>query len=290
MSEETKAAVIEDDGSESTFETTMQEIDKAVDDVAAEHNKAKEESVQKESSDKPEAEAEVKPSEKEDLEVDDSNVGAEEDGGGKAPDVTDAQVERAIKAGMTLADVKKINDPEVLDRLCDRLEATASTKADEKAEADVGDDDFDMPDLDPEEFDENLVAWANAAKNIIKRQNEIIKGMKQGEKLSFFDSQVNALGIEVGDKKAVLNKKYEALLAGYEATGENVTEAEVFQEAAKLVLGDEIKAAREKSDKADLAKRNKLLVNRPSGQNASVHKDPLDEIAEEIDRKFFGKK
>lgn len=266
-------------------EALKQDIDKAVDDVVA--SKKKDLPEKKEET----AEAGVPEPEKDNLEVDDSNAGAEVvTEGGKAPKVTDAQIERAVKLGISFADAKN-TDPAFLDRVCDAMEAKVPANAEAKDEVVEGAvDEFEIPDLDPEVFDETLAAGWSAMKRLIAQQAEAIKNLSQGKQTSWFDSKLNTLGVDVGDKKDALKSKFDVLAAGYKASGQQVAEDEVFSEASRLVLGDELKAAKEKSDKEDLTKRNKLLVNRPTNHSTTPHKDPLDEVADEIDRKYFGKR
>lgn len=291
MKDEVKVDVVESDNDDTAVVEATQEIDKAIDDMVA----AKNEDMANEDDSKSDTEVSDTSSEKENLEVDDSNQSEKEDSvGDDVPTVTDAQIERAIKAGMSMADARKITDPALLDRFTEMLESKSSGKADEQEESETGaasdDSEIDIPDLDPEEFDETLVQGWSAMKALIKQQSELIKNMSQGNKASWFDSKVDSLGFDVGSKKDALKTKYDVLAAGYKAANVEVSEGDVFEEAARLVLGDELNAAKEKSDKADLSRRNKLLINRPTSAKATPHKDPLDEVAEEIDRKFFGKK
>lgn len=270
------------------------QIDKIIESKDAAEKKAAAEAAA--SQDEEGAAEVVKPDadEKEDLEVDDSKTGAKEDAkGGEAPKVTDAQIERAIKLGISFADARSA-DPGFLDRACDALEAKTSGNADaeENGEADAaGEVEVpEIPDLDPEEFDETLVQGWSAMKTLITQQSELIKNLSQGNKTSWFDSQVGALGVDVGDKKDALKTKFDVLAAGYKASGQQIADDAVFAEASSLVLGDELKAAKEKSDEVDLKKRNKMLVNRPTNLGAKSHKDPRSQIIEEIGQEFFGQK
>ena len=299
MSEEKKEDVVVDDSVVDQEASEIAEIESGIDKIIEQKAKSRKASdsaaVSTGDEGSPDTDTEKEEDDDKNLEVDDSKAGAKVDEGGEAPKVTDAQIERAIRCGISIADAK-LADPGFLDRTCDALEAASkasSGKSDEKPEGDGedADDDFEIPDLDPEEFDEKLVEGWKAMQNIIKKQSALIKQQAQGAIKSWFDSQVESLGVDVGDKMGALKTKYEVLSAGYKAAGEKVSESDVFSEASKLVLGDEIKAAKEKSDREDLGKRNKLLINRPTHVDAQKAKgDPREEIIEEIGREFYGKK
>lgn len=220
--------------------------------------------------------------------------------------VTDDLIERAVKAGLSLKDAQSITDPELLTRVVERIESTKKA-ADEKLPAgekkeDAQDDDASdpldgIPDLDPEEYDEKIVAGFKAMKDIIKLQRQELSAMKtrSGGDGDAITKQLQKLGQDYADaapagsgERAELEKKLRVLKAGYKAAGEEIAENDLFAEAAKMVLGDVVdegKAAR----KADqVAARKKLHLGRPSGTSIKPKGDVFEDVAKEIDA-VFGK-
>jgi hypothetical protein len=64
----------------------------------------------------------------------------------------------------------------------------------------------------------------------------------------------------------------------------------VFKEAVSLTLGESVAKVKTAKKEEALKSREKLLINRADGARVTPKKDALDETADEIDRKFFGKK
>lgn len=132
--------------------------------------------------------------EKEDLEADEFTPAEEEESGGETPDeeeeegspddslsaITDEHVERAVKAGLSIKDAKAFTNAESLERVCEQLEAAGG----DGDGGDAGESDAEtslvdsLPDLDPEEFDERIVEGFKTMKQLIRSQDEIIKGLK----------------------------------------------------------------------------------------------------------------
>lgn len=241
------------------------------------------------------------------------------DGEGDEPaQIPDALVERAIKAGMPYADVRSFKKPDALERVIGVLEKKrAATDGGDSAggEKAGGDGEADIvaaiPDLDPDKYDEEVVNGFKAMKDIIRKQQEVITGMRGDGKArdaAWFDSQVAALGeayveaVGAGDrsklasgspqaaKLAELEGKFNVLAAGYKAAGKDVSRETVFKEAVAVVLGDVAAKAEASLKSAELEKRKKLHINRPSGSRATPRTDAFSDVADTLDRKYFGKK
>lgn len=228
--------------------------------------------------------------------------------------VSDALVERAIKAGMSMADAKEFQKADALERVCAVLEkrgdagAAAGDKKDEKAEDDPL---SSIPDLDPNEYDEKVVAGFKAMKDLIRKQHEALADMRKTgetrESMSFLDSQIATLGKAYTEAvgaagvkldpaspqakaRAELEGKFNVLSAGYKAAGQDVPKETVFKEAVSLVLG-EVKSKADADEKdAALKKRDGIKINRPSGADYKPKGDALAETASILDKKFFGKR
>jgi hypothetical protein len=283
---------------------------------------AREIPAKSESKDKPEPKQDLPPTEVQDGD----GKGAEAptgvdkekkaDEGGQPPElIPDALVERAIKAGMSISDARSFKKADALERVTGILEKRR-VAGDQEAAGDDKKDEADdplaaIPDLDPEKYDEGVVNVVKALKDVIRKQNGVIQGLHSDGKArnaSWFDSQVATLGeayVEaVGDgnrskmdpnspqakKVAELESKFKVLSAGYKAAGAEINNETVFEEAVAIVLGD-VKAKAETALKgAELEKRKKLHIARPSGAGVKPTTNVEDDVASELDRKYFGKK
>lgn len=234
----------------------------------------------------------------------DSEVDGAEDDGGKVPAedaVTDALLERAVKAGFSLGEARKFPSATMLEGVCDRLEVKASTddggeggKKDEIEEVDLFEG---LPDLDPEIYDEKIVAVFNGLKDVVRKQYSVIQGMETGKASTWFESQVSALGkpfekaLAVGSGKlAELKEQFDVLVAGYKASGkEDVDLKSVFDTAVTIALGDVKKEIADAAAEKVLGKRGKQHISRPSGKTSKPTTDAFEDVAKEIDAKFSDK-
>lgn len=217
--------------------------------------------------------------------------------------IPDDLIERAIKAGMGMAEARQYPNAGLLSIALGRMEASAKN-ADAPADSQAGvsgepakDDDLlgGVPDLDPDEYDEKIVAGFKALKDIIRQQHETIKEMRGGQSSDWFASQVDGLGSGVAEaltpeKRDALKTKFDVLTAGYKAAGQDVERGVVFREAASLTIGDEIAAASSADKGARLEKRAGQHIARPSGHRQQPKGDAFEDVASELDRKFFDKK
>lgn len=237
----------------------------------------------------------------------------------KADAPSDSHIERAIKAGIPMADAKSFQSASALERVCTLMETRAADgkvaagdkKDGKNAEADVKDPLESIPDLDPEKYDEQVVAGFKAMKDIIRSQQQVIQSVKAdgvSRDGSWFDGQVAKLGegfveaVGNGDrskldpagpqaaKRAALEDKFTVLSAGYKAAGKDIGREAVFGEAVSIVLGDVSAKVAEAARAEKLAKRVTQHVARPTGAKATPTPDVFEETAAKLDRKFFSKK
>jgi hypothetical protein len=234
----------------------------------------------------------------------------------KPVEIGDSHIERAIKAGMSIADAKEFKSPAALERFCSMLEAKKADKPDGKDAKPVAHDELlndinAIPDLDPAEYDEKVVAVFKALKGIVLRQHSTIGDMRDNQTRgegNWFDNQIAALGDGVVDavgkgtkekldpkssqaaKRNEIEDKFSVLSAGYKAAGKPVEREAVFSEAVKLVLGDVAAKQSETEKAAVLAKRATQHISRPNGSRNAPSSDPLADVAGALDRKFFDKK
>lgn len=321
---DTKEATMEAKPEESVPAAVVTEIDEAIG-QAIEEKKSDEAPASEESAaeEKPASvedtpkEGEEDPAVQGDEETDESDqepqgeespvADAEGEEGSPSPEVerSDELVTRAVRSGMSLRDAKAIvsQDADALERQIQLLEKASQPQGDKASEgegdasagvgAGVGADPLEgIPDLDPEVYDENIVAGFKAMKSVIKQQSETIQQLSSGGEKSWFNKQVESLkmGNLDGAKQAKLNDQFDALKAGYAAQGKEVDDGVAFQQATQLVLGDDIEAAAEADKGKKLKQRAKLQTNRPGGPAVKPKGDPLTEIAEEINQEFFNKR
>jgi len=138
----------------------------------------------------------------------------EDEDGEETPVADDALIERAVRAGISLADAK-VTPVESLGRIVGQMEAAGKKSGeDDSSEVAEEEDPFDkLPDLDPEEYSEEVVSTFAFMKEQLKSQRDEIKAM-QGSKqesseaadveagnafIGWFDGEVAGLGAEYED-------------------------------------------------------------------------------------------
>jgi hypothetical protein len=220
--------------------------------------------------------------------------------GAKPGEITDAHFERAVKAGLTMADAREFRTPEALDRMIARLEAK-SGEGDGKPPADAKKDEeadplADFPDLDPEVYDEKVVKGFKTLKEIVKGLLSSKQDRERSKDAEWFSNQVKGLGKEAAaelGKAGVadsLKDKLAVLSAGYKAAGKSVEREAVFKEAVAIVLGDAAARDAQAVTADKLRKRGTQHISRPSGNRSAPASDVFSDTAAELDRKYFGRK
>ena len=214
----------------------------------------------------------------------------------EAPPISDPDIERAVKAGLSVSEAKSFQSKSLLLSMCDRLEGMSSQDGVGKISAKTTQDGEDadpvasIPDLDPDEYDEQIVSGFKAMKEIIRAQQDTIKGMRTQAVGDWVGDQLEGMkDLTGGDstKETAVRLKFDMLTAGYNATGHDIPKQEVFSEAAKLVLGDEMKSARAEANRDAAKRRSGQRINRPSSNRVKPRADVFEDTAAEIDRKYF---
>lgn len=223
--------------------------------------------------------------------------------GGDTPEsggISDDLIERAIRAGIPMKDAREFKSAELLERMCGKLEEKAKPADGQSpgGEASDGKGDEDplagIPDLDPNEYDEEIVKGFKNLKDIIRKQQEMIVTLGEGApRQATIDSRLQQLGDAFAkaapagsEKRAQLESKVSVLKAGYKAAGETVDEDAVFQEAVQLVLSDVQAEVSEASKAESLKKRKGLHLNRPTSAGFKPVGDVFAEVADELDARF----
>ena len=236
-----------------------------------------------------------------------------------APD--DALIERAVIAGMSLADARAVPDAEALGRFVGMLEAKAQKPGDDDDDGKGGNNDGEeesladsLPDLDPERYNDDMVQFGKTSKDIIRKLEQQVRDASKPtdaaieqaarESTDWFDGKIEALGDEYVDvlgkgnraaidanssqfgKRRDIAEKVAVLASGYEQNGKHVDRNALFDEAARLVIGDKMREVAAARKTRDAAKREKQRISKPGRNRNEATQLVEDEIAAELDAKF----
>jgi hypothetical protein len=273
-------------------------LDKAVvDDIdrAIELDSKKSEELSDDNDEKTDDEEEENIEESDDnVEVDEDSEDIEEDDS-EDDTVSDEMLEKAINLGIPIAEARKLGS-DLLSKKLKGLEEDKSKVDDSKSSSSIDELLDSVPDLDPEEFEEDLINGFKSLKDIIREQAATISALSGKTKDSEFDNQINnsdevvtKILKESPDKKAQLKEKVDILTSGYEAVGKDVDRDAIFKEAVSSVLSEDIAKASNDAKKAKAAKREKQLISRTSGKKGEAKGDVFDDIGKELDSIFFNK-
>jgi hypothetical protein len=238
------------------------------------------------------------------------------------PKLSNEALTRAIRAGLTFEDAKSFANDEALNRVSASIENAHKPVEEENEESDEDDLFAQIPNLDPEEYEEGVVNTFEALKKVIQKQQEELKSMKEyqariadagrqnyaKETEKWFDSQISGLGEDLSEilgngeyskldrsssqfaTRDQIANQTAILIAGYQASGIQIDRDKAFQQAVKLVLGDEMAKASDKKLNADLDKRSKQHIQRANTKQAKHKGDTVAEVAAMLDEKFFSGK
>jgi hypothetical protein len=198
----------------------------------------------------------------------------------------DALVERAIRAGLTLADAKAFTTKESAERVLAVLEEkTTSTKGkkdDDSAEDPAGE--LSLPEIDEAALDDldpsiaELIKSQNAALKALSAEvSTLKKAGTTAEAKGFFETQYGALDEKVRShvdavKKTQLKQKFDLLEKGYKAAGEKVDRETIFKEAVSITLPDVMAKAAAEAKSAKVASRKGLVIAPPGGSSGKTTK------------------
>jgi hypothetical protein len=198
----------------------------------------------------------------------------------------DALVERAIRAGLTLADAKAFTTKESAERVLAVLEEkTTSTKGkkdDDSAEEPAGE--MSLPEIDEAALDDldpsiaELIKSQNAALKALSAEvSTLKKAGTSAEAKGFFETQYGALDEKVRShvdavKKTQLKQKFDLLEKGYKAAGEKVDRETIFKEAVSITLPDAMAKAAAEAKSAKVASRKGLVIAPPGGSSGKTPK------------------
>lgn len=203
----------------------------------------------------------------------------------------DDLIKRGILAGLDVADVKAFQSKEQAERILAALESKAEPKS-QKAEGTKKDDgagfpadDFEkavkeMEDAKDEDgnpdYDPKFISLFKTMSALLKSQSTEIAALKKAgataDVQSAFDKSFSGLdeGVRAhvdAATKSKLKAKFNFLKSAHESAKDKATDAEVFEEASKIVLGDLISNAGAEARAAAAAKRQALALARPGGES-----------------------
>ena len=178
---------------------------------------------------------------------------------------------------------------------------------------------LEFPTLDPEEYNPEVAKAFEQMKAIIEKQQAEIDGVRDGQQqaesnskeraasdtVAWFDKQVEGLGDEFETvlgkggyndqaqgsptyiKRDSIARQMSVMLAGYRATGQKMpSNKEAFDVAVKLVLSDDIEAAKKMKLSKKLATRGKQHINRAGGKKSAPIGDPEDDTVALLNKRF----
>lgn len=189
----------------------------------------------------------------------------------------DAIIERGVRAGLSMQDILAMPNAEFAERMVATAEKAAGiSPTNKETEQDgAGKEPADELGKTIEEMEQDGGYDANMLKMLkgLYAENKSLKASRDTEaKKTFFDTQFGGLDESVRShvdavRKSQLKSTFDMLKAGHAAQGDKATDEQVFQEAAKLALGDLMGKAAEERKAAAISQRRNLILARPGGEN-----------------------
>lgn len=287
----------------------------ALDDAVEEHLRANEppqEDEEKLSPSDKETKDDQNAEQDRDLDSKDGKEEGETDGD-KAPVVSEALLERAVRAGLSMTDAKAVSDEAALTRIVESMEKKSATgndgeSADESGDENPDDTDAEIPDLDPDRFAGELVDVFKTMKATILQQNKVISELKNGggspSQATWADAKFADLGkdyesvfgkgnyseLEKGSPEASardrLQRHMTFLIEDAKLDGKTLSQSDAFQKALETGFGDVVNKIKGSTVKEKAAQRARKATNRPrssDGRFASERSDYSNDADREED-------
>jgi hypothetical protein len=242
-----------------------------------------------------------------------------------------AVLEQAVRAGIPLDDASLMPESALQNVIASverevlaakeraQSEIASQKKEEEQKEPNPLDN---LPKLDPEVYDEDVIRAFDQVSEVIKSQSKQIEDLKvASEKASshgqdealreagrWFDDRVASLGedfhdslgkgtwssLSQGSSQAANREKIaeqiDVMASGYTATGRTVPPRdELFSKAARFVLQGEFDRVREQRLSDAMTKRSATHLHRPGSSNVTKNMTPAEEAAAAVNAQFFGK-
>lgn len=236
------------------------------------------------------------------------------------PQISDEVLTRAAQVGIPVEVARTFPSEVTLQAWIADRERTATTDTTDKTKTETKDPLDELPKLDPEVYEPEVIAVVDKLTNAIRQQRDQIKELSdtaqnstevtQGEAVremeQWFDGQIEKLGDDFTEalgkgghqslnrgspqyaKREELATQVGVLVSGYQASGlEPPPRDEVFQAAAKLTLGNEFQKVHKRQLTKELKKQGSQHISRAGGQTATSKQSAEEEIAAKIDEKYF---
>lgn len=241
--------------------------------------------------------------------------------------ISDATIERAVQVGFSLADARSFGDEVALDKISREMLKDKKELEDFRRMSVVEDEGTeepadlfaDMPKLDPDQHEPQVIEMFDKMKEMIRAQGEDLLAMRTSQEDSlnasvnasarevgrWFDEQVVELGKDFSDtlgeggleslnqgssqyaKRNEIAEYMATMLAGYDAQGKVAPSREdVFRDAARHVLQDDYDKVKSEKLSGKVARRSKQHIQRTGGQKASAMPTADEEAAAALDAKF----
>ena len=241
-----------------------------------------------------------------------------------APIISEGVLELAVQSGLSVAEAKTFGNDQILLKAIQILRPISGTEKKEESTEQV----LllsDLPDLDPEQYEPEVIASFKKMKGAIQEQQKVLEQIVQETQASqanqatqnereitaWFDGKVTGLGndyektlgkgshgsLDRGSsqyaKREEIADHISLMAAGYSSTGREVPPLDVlFDQAAKFVLQDEMNGKKEKQLSDRLRKRATQHINRAGSENVGTPKTAESseaELASMIEKTFFKK-
>ncbi len=243
----------------------------------------------------------------------------------EAPVIGEGALELAIRSGFTVAEANSFGNEQTLIKavqiINEKTPVGVAEKENVKKELLLS----DLPDLDPEQYEPEVIASFKKMKGAIQEQQKVLEQIVQETQASqanqaaqnereitaWFDGKVTGLGndyektlgkgshgsLDRGSsqyaKREEIADHISLMAAGYSSTGREVPPLDVlFDQAAKFVLQDEMSGEKEKQLSDRLRKRATQHINRAGSENVGTPKTAESseaDLASMIEKKFFKK-
>ncbi len=233
--------------------------------------------------------------------------------------IGDAVLAEAIRSGIDIGVARQFPSELSLQQAVASIDAAKEANKSAEEEVDL----FENLKMDPEEFEPEAVKMYDALVDVVKKQHDELKELKnqtanytkqsetvnqdaaEREMTSWFNTQIKELGKDFHEalgegeidsltsgssqraKREEIANRMAISMAGYNAAGIQAPTREVlFQEAAGLVLRDEYQQIREKELIASLKKNSSQHINRANSRGTKQSQDPMDETAAMLNKRF----
>ena len=239
-----------------------------------------------------------------------------------APTISDDVLSQAVLAGISISDARGFPSDDALLHIVKVIQDAKRIEKEAVADVDAEDPLDNLPTLDPETYGVEAVEMFDKLAAVVRSQrdtiNEFQSNQRSAEQASldanahevtqWFDKQVNDLGEDFtealgtgsfGDqpqgssqqaKRDQVAGQLAVLMAGYKDTGIPLPPRdELFRAATRVVLHDEFAKIDAKKLSGKLAKRSSQYSQRAGGIAKKGSPSSVDDIAAELDEKFFKK-